>query len=143
MSGSVVSSLIFFVGSVVVVSAFIGIANTSITSSGTLISASGDLLAKDLRSSVDIVHVNASSGIAVYAVNTGAAFHDLTEVRASIDGEWLEGSVVVVRGDGDSLWEPGEVVRVSNSSNNLALGWHEARLLVQGRTWSPGFVFRR
>ncbi len=143
MSGSVVPSLIFFVGSLVVVSAFVGIANTSITSSGSLISSTGDVLAKDLRSSLDIVHVNASSTISVYAVNSGATFYELNDVRASVDGEWLEGSVLVVVGDGDSLWEPGEVVQVTNSSNNLAQGWHEARLLVQGRIWSPSFTFRR
>lgn len=136
-------SLIFFVGSLVVVSAFVGIANSSISSSGSLISSTGDVLAKDLRSSLDIVHVNASSSIYVYAVNTGTSFHGLNEVRASVDGEWLEGSVVVVVGDGDSLWEPGEVVQITNSSDNLAQGWHEARLLVQGRVWSPGYVFRR
>lgn len=136
-------SLIFFVGSLVVVSAFVGIANTSIASSGSLISSSGDVLAKDLRSSFDIIHAEASSGIAVYAANTGSSLHDLSEVKASVDGEWLQGSVVVVSGDGDSLWEPGEVVQVTNSSNNLAQGWHEAKILVQGRIWSPGYTFRR
>jgi archaellum component FlaG (FlaF/FlaG flagellin family) len=143
MAGSVVPSLIFFVGSLVVVGAFVGIANTSIVSSGSLISSGGDALAKDLRSSIEIIHVKASSTIRVYAINNGATFYGLDKVRASIDGEWLQGSVIVVMGDGDSLWEPGELVQITNSTDNLTQGWHEARLLVQGRIWSPGYSFRR
>jgi archaellum component FlaG (FlaF/FlaG flagellin family) len=142
MAGSTVPSLIFFIGSIVVVSAFVGMANNSIAASGSLISSGGDDLAKQLRSSFEIIHVNASSNIAIYALNTGAASYGLAEVKAMIDGEWIPGTIVVVKGNSDSLWEPGEVVRITNTTNNLAQGWHEARLLVQGKVWSSSYSFK-
>lgn len=138
MAGSAVPSLIFFVGSIVVATAFVGMVNNSVPPSSMI---SGDELARELRSSFEVIHVNASSNIQVYASNIGGASYGLAEVRAMVDGEWLSGTIGVVKGDSDSLWEPGEVIRITNASNNLALGWHEARVLVQGRVWSPGYSF--
>lgn len=142
MASGAVPPLIFFIGSIVVVSTFVGIANDNITSSGSLIYSEGDELAKQLRSNVDIIHVNASSNIAIYALNTGKVFYGLSEITAMIDGEWIYGTTQVIKGDGDSLWEPGEVIQITNSTNNLAQGWHEAKVLVQGKVWSLSYSFK-
>lgn len=136
-----IPAMLFFIGSVVVVIGFVGVAGKIVDYGGQAIQSKGSEVAQSLRGGIDIINVNASGSIVVYAENTGSVVYDMNQTKITVDGQWINGTIAEVRGNGDAFWDPGEVIRI-NSTSNLIPGWHEAKILAQ-KISSPNYRFVR
>lgn len=145
MAGGEVPSIIFFIGSLVVATGFTVIANDSVVFSGLSMQAKADDMSRELRGSIEVVHVNASaSDIYVYAANTGSLPIGINETLLVIDGEWINiTSVVILRSDGDNLWGPQPEVLEIHATKALDDGWHEAKILAKESISSPEYRFKK
>lgn len=136
-----IPAMLFFIGSIMVVAGFVAVAGKVVDSGGQLLQSKGGEAAQVLRGSIEIINVNASSTIVVYAENTGSAAYEMSRVNVSIDGQWIGGSVQAVRGNGDAVWDAGEIINFT-SSTNLGVGWHEAKIFA-GKISSQSYMFKR
>lgn len=134
-------AMLFFIGSIIVVAGFVAVAGKIVDSGGQVLQSRGSEAAQLLRGSISIMYVNASSTIVLHAENTGSVSYDLSQVNVSIDGRWIGGSVQTVKGNGDAVWEPGEIINFT-SSTNLDSGWHEAKVLA-AKIPSNSYRFKR
>jgi len=145
MAGGAVASVIFFIGSLIVATSFIVVANNNVVFSGLSAQATADDLSRELRGSIEIVHVNASaSDIYVYAANLGSLPIGINETLLLIDGEWVNiTSAVILRSDGDNMWETQPELLEIHATKALDDGWHEAKILARESISSPEYRFKK
>lgn len=145
MAGGAIPSVIFFIGSVIAATGLIVIANDNVVFSGLSIQAKTDDLSRELRGSIEVVHVNASATeVIAYAVNTGSLQIGINETLLAVDGEWLNiTSIVILRSNGDNYWGPPPEVLQIRATKTLSSGWHEAKILSKESITSLEYRFKR
>lgn len=137
-----VQTLLLFVAAVVAAGSFVGVANHVVHSSQDSIYAKSSDFGAQIKSSVDLIHVNVSGQtVKVYAQNTGALVMAMNDSIVWLDGKQIAWtSARILNSNGNSVWEQNEIVEIT-MTESLSSGWHTARVLVKG-TLSQEYRFK-
>ncbi len=132
------TELLFFIGAVVIATTIVAVLAGGIQSISAGVSDRSNSISDTLKSDISLVNDPGevpNDPVKLYVKNTGVSTLDTNYLSVVLDGEILgEYDVSYVDTPGfldDSLWGPGEVVKVEVTTD-LSAGLHSAQVTMSG-----------
>ncbi|MHC1596716.1 MAG: hypothetical protein ACXQT3_00205 [Methermicoccaceae archaeon] len=124
MAGEAISQAIFFISSVLIAMVVVVALFTAVSSLSSAYTAKNVHTGEQLRTSVEIVNDPLGTNRTyIYVLNNGLTMlnHTYPNVVVFINGKAttdLNASEIVNDGDGDGIWDPGEMIQIHRSSGD-------------------------